>query len=326
MTAIDGCGGYVPHNRIDRSEIAHQNDSLAKGESAVPNRDENHVTMACESVMTALNRSNVGPQDLGAILIASTTDPFAEHGIAAHVANRIDAPASLRTGDFAGSTRAATDALIAGRDIVRSRDKPVLVAATDVLPAYPNTEEEAEAGAGAGAVILAPSAEAPSAILRGDGEATTGFVERHRKHGEAPIQGDDRFERRYGSQTAIETARNQVNGSPDYGMAVAPDARVGSNLWGDEVEHVTTRNAVGFAGPASFFLDLVHCLEETPPGANAMALCYGAGGADALAIETGSTGNAGLTVEEQIESKSYVTYAKHLEYRKSVNYQGVPNP
>ncbi|WP_254547409.1 hypothetical protein [Halomarina pelagica] len=357
MVVIAGCGGYVPLYRIERETIAAQHGGSGRGESAVPARDENHVTMACEAAGTALARAGIEGGDLGAVFAASVTDPLAEHGIAAHVAYRFDATGDVRTGDFRATPRAAADALFAARAFVEATGERAIVVASDVLPAESGDGGEAYAGAGAGAVVVAPDAgrgnvagesanvdatdadatdadatdagDAPAATLTGWGQETTGFVERHREHGEPAIGGDARFERRYGARPAAEAAVERALASaeidaPARAVACAPDARLARTvLGGVEAEHVSTFDAVGSAGTASLLLDLAHLLETSEPGTPALAVCYGAGGADAVAFEVGEAGKRGETVADLLDAKEYVTYAKHLEYREPVEYQGV---
>lgn len=333
MVEIAGHGGYVPLYRIDRADVAEQHGGRASGETAVPARDENHVTMACEAAETALARAGLDGEDLAAAYSASVTDPFAEHGVAAQVAYRVGATGDVRTGDFRASPRAATDALLSARDRVEARGGPSLVVAADVMPVEPGHDDEAYSGAAAGAVVLSADAADPVATVAGVGQETTGFVERHRLHGEPAVAGDGKFEGEYGFGAAVEPAATRAlsdaGGTPDSAAVAAPDQRMASGALGEfpDVEHVSTFDAVGYAGAATFYLDLAHLLEGADAGETALALAYGAGGADAVAltVEDGAAGE-GLTVADQLDAKEYVTYARHLEYRERVDYQGVITP
>jgi len=44
-------------------------------------------------------------------------------------------------------------------------------------------------GAGAGALVLRPRSDDPAATIDSVGQATTGFLERHREHGQSAEQG-----------------------------------------------------------------------------------------------------------------------------------------
>lgn len=329
MVVIDGAAGYVPLYRIEAEEIAEQHGGRGRGEAAVPARDENHITMASEAAETALERSGVAADDLGTVFAASITDFYAEHGIAGPLAYRLDATGDVRTGDFQATARAGGDALATARELVRSTDEPALVVATDVMPVEPGHDEETDVGAAAGAVVLRSDADAPAARIEAVGQETTGFVERHREHGEATEQGDARFERRYGVSPAASAAIERAGAdAPDRAVAAAPGYRLAqAALDTVEAEQVSTFNQVGYAGAATLLLDLTHALESGDPDDELLAVTYGQGGADAFAIEAGvdAAPEAGLSVAEQLEAKEYVTYAKHLEYRENYDYQGVPS-
>lgn len=331
MVVIDGHGGYVPLYRVDRSAVAAQHDGRASGESAVPARDENHVTMASEAAENALARADPDGESLDAVFAASVTDPFADHGIAAHVAYRLGATGDVRTGDFRGTERAATDALVAARAFVRGTDGSALVVAADVMPADPDADA-ATAGAGAGAVVLRPDAEAPAATLTGVGQETTGFVERHREHGETAVSGDSKFEGKYGFGPAVGAASERAlhDETPEHAVVGAPDPRTARAALGDfpAVEHVSTHDGVGNAGTAAVLLDLAHLLETADADETALVVGYGAGGADALALSTGTgVGDDGArSVQTYLDASEEVTYAKHLAYREPVEYEGVKTP
>ncbi|MFC5973524.1 hypothetical protein ACFPYI_19515 [Halomarina salina] len=329
MVVVDGHGGYVPLYRVDRRDVADQHGGRASGESAVPARDENHVTMACEAAATALARSAADAAEVDAVLSASVTDPFAEHGIAAQVAYRLDATGDVRTGDFRSSRRAVTDALGAAAAFATGGET-VLLVAVDVLPADPDDDGSPTAGAGAGALLLRSDADGPVATLLASGRETSGFVEHHREHGSVAETGDARFERRHGVAPAVESAVGRVlDGSetePERAVAGAPDTRMASTAVGEvDADHVSHREAVGDAGTASFALDLVAAFETSDPGTSVLGVNYGGGGADALLFETGPGADRtdGLSVAELLDAKEYVSYARHLEYREPVEYEGV---
>lgn len=331
MVLIDGYGGYVPLYRIDREEIAAQYGRSGSGESAVPARDENHVTMASEAADVALGRSGVDASELGAVCAASITDPFAEHGIAAHVAFRLGGDA-VRTGDFRSSGRAATDALCFARQFVAATGEPALVVGVDVMPAEPDTEDEAYAGAGAGAVVLREEANQPGGRIVSVGQSTTGFVERHRLHDEPAVHGDGAFEGEYGFGDAIKSAAGRALADADleieHAVVAASDHRMASGAVDEvpgDVSLVSTFDDVGYAGTASYFLDLVSLFETADAGDGAFAAAYGAGGADVVVLETDDgVGADSSTIATQIMAKEYVSYGKHLQYRERTEYKGAP--
>ena len=340
---IAGHGGYVPLYRIDRADVAEQHGGRGSGESAVPGRDENHVTMASEAAETALARADLDGGALGAVVSASVTDPFAEHGVAAHVAYRLGATGDVRTGDFRATGRAATDALAFARDFVAARGDPALLVAADVMPVEQGHDDEAYSGAGAGALVLAsgdavdgpdgthPDGTRPVGTVAGTGAETTGFVERHRLHGEAATSGDGKFEGEAGFGPAVEAAAGRALAAagieaPDRVVVAAHDARMASGAASEfpDATHDSTFDGVGYAGAATFALDIAHSLESAAGGETVLAAAYGPGGTDAVAVEVAAPRtDPGPSVAELLDSKEYVPYATHVANRERFDYEGV---
>lgn len=330
MAVVDGVAGYVPLYRIDREEIARQQGQTANGTTAVPGRDENHITMASEATSLALQRSTIDTSELDGVFSASVTDPFAEHGISAHVAYRLGATGDVRTADFRGSLRAATDALTLAVNESDGQGATILVVGVDIMPVESGADEEIYAGAGAGAAVLTDDAPKPDGTIEAFGQETTGFVERHRLHGDSAELGDPAFEGQHGTAPAIKRSSKRalqgMDDVPSHTAVVTTHNRITQNIV-DEVpgapEHVSTFESVGYAGTGSFYLDLAHLIEETSAGSLCMAATYGAGGADTLLVRTGEDNIApGPTVATQIGSKETLEYGQHLTYRDRVEYQG----
>jgi 3-hydroxy-3-methylglutaryl CoA synthase len=327
LTTVDGYGGYVPLYRIERDDVAAQQGSSDRGETAVPNADENNITMASEAASIALERSAVEGKDLGAVFSASTSDPYAELGIAPHVAYRHGATGDVRTGDFAGSPRAATDALATANSFVESTESPALVVSVDIIPAYPGDDEVATSGAGAAAMVLRPAAEDGAAVLEDVDAVTTGFVERHRRQESGAVSGDPRFETVHGfGDVAAPGLEAAVSGAePDRAVVASPVRRIVGNIMDTipgEPTQETTFDDVGYAGAASFMLDLVDQIESGSADEQLVGVNYGPGGLDVLhlTLSEGATDEPGMTVAEHIAAKEYVTYAKHIEYREQRDY------
>lgn len=330
MVQVDGAGGYVPRYRIQRSAISEQHgDPPSSGETAVPARDETPLTMAVEAAGTALERAAVDAADLGAVLAASVTDRYAEHGVAAQVAYRYGATGAVRTGDFGGTTRAGSDALAAGWRHVEATGEPALVVAGDVMPVEPGHDDEPYSGAAAGAVVLRSDASAPLADCAGIAHRTTGFVERHREHGAAAVHGDGRYEGEYGFGEAVSEVVASLYGEgvePTHAAIAVPDQRMARGAietFPADVARVSTFGGVGYAGAATYLLDLVAILERCDVGTEALAVSYGQGGADAVALEVTGTPREGPTIDALVADREDVTYARHLSAREPLESAGV---
>lgn len=316
MAAIAGYGTYVPVYRIERATIADQHgDYAGDGETAVPAHDENVQTLAVNAAEHALDHAGEPPLD--AVFVATTSDRFAERGLAAHVAYAVDAPSDVRIADFQGSARAGTNALLAARDVVETGGT-ALVVGTDSIPVDRGTSAERTSGAGAGAVVL----DEGGSVANVDDHAsnTTGFVGRFRPDASGTTVGDDRFNRHVYVRTVSETIDRLEATEYDHAVLPAPDDGWGPRALSEaslETDHRTTYPDVGYAGAAATFLDLGLALERAEPSERLLLGSYGPGGSDAVSLTAGEGVSKlpSTPTTTYLESKEYVTYAKHLDYR-----------
>ncbi|MGB9986104.1 hypothetical protein [Salarchaeum japonicum] len=318
MVAIRGYGSYVPLYRIERSTIAEQyGEQAGGGETAVPAHDETVTTLGVQAAKTALAHAGVESPD--AVYAATTSDNFDERGVAPHVAFAVGASEDVRVGDFQGSARAATNAVLAARDAIDAgRADTALVVASDVLTADAGTSAERTAGAGAGALVLGDGdgvAELADASV-----ATTGFVGRFTPSGETPETGDGRFNREH-YLDAVTSAASDLDGEFDRAAFPAPDGRWGAKAAGaldHDSEVDSTFDAVGFAGAGGVLLDLAASLDAAETGDSVLLAGYGPGGCDALRIDRTTDSVPEMTTDDYIESKEYVPYGKHRGFRGGV--------
>ena len=315
MVSIRGYGSYVPLYRIERSSIAEQHGGYAGGgETAVSAHDENVTTLAVKAGKTALAHADADTPDL--VYAATTSDDFDERGVAPHVAFGVGASEDARVGDFQGSARAATDAVLAARDAIEAgRASTALVVGADVLTAAAGTSAEQTAGAGAGAVVLGEGDGV--ADLADTASATTGFVGRFKPTDATPETGDGRFNREH-YLDAVTSAVGALDGEFDSAAFPAPDGRWGQKAAGAlelSADLVSTFGEVGYAGAGGVLLDLAAALDGADAGENVLLAGYGPGGADALRIERTTDSVPEMTTEEYIESKEYVPYGKHRSLR-----------
>ena len=92
-------GSYVPRYRIRPQDIAAvwgaDGDAMAKGlnvnSKSVPGPDEDVITISVEAARTTMKRTNVNPDDIGAIYVGSESHPYAVKPTATIVAEAIGA-------------------------------------------------------------------------------------------------------------------------------------------------------------------------------------------------------------------------------------------
>lgn len=321
MVTIRGYGAYVPLYRIERTAIAEQHgDYAGGGETAVPAHDEDVVSLAVSAAKHALDHAGVDGTDLDAVYAATTSDPFDERGVAPHVGYAVGADGAVRTGDFQGSARAATNALLAADDTVTAgRAETALVVAADVLHADPGTSAEQTAGAGAGALVVGPDSASGVATVEDAASETTGFVGRFKRAGSSPQEGDGRFNRENYLDAVTGAVERLGDVDPDHAAVPEPDGG-----WGDralsaldlDAESHGTFDAVGFAGAGSILLDTVAALDAAAAGDRVLLAAYGPGGSDAVELTVTDVRDQEMTLQEYLDSKEYVTYAKHRDYRE----------
>lgn len=323
MTRIRGLGTYVPFYRIQRSSIGEQfGDSDRGGETAVPNHDEDVVTMALSAAEHALESCAVDGTELDAVFSASVSSPFAERGTAGEIAHALGANGNIRVADFRSSARAVTAAIETSRDAIRAGEvQRALVVASDALPpGEPGTASERTAGAGAGALLLDASGSLAD-IVEVVSE-TTGFPDPVRHTGEGFSSGHNRFNRVRFVET-VQTLLDRTTGPLDRIAISSPHEG-----WSDRAHRRSdcdapldsTFDVVGNVGTASFVLDTALAFRELTRGERVGVISYGGGGGSLLVFEAGDeVGDAPtMTLQEQLDNKEYVSYAKHRSYRHGV--------
>lgn len=316
MAGILGYGAYIPLYRIERSRIAEQyGDYAGDGETAVPGHDEDTTTMAVEAATDALTHASTDGDQIDAVFAATTSDPFVERGVAAHVAHAVGAGRDTRVGDFQGSARAGTNALLAARDALSTDADTVLVVGSDALSAPAGSAAERTAGAGAGALVFGEGDAV--AALTDSGVATTGFVGRFATHDDV-TGGDGRFNReRY--LDAVESAVGHL-GDDSFTHAVFPAhdggwGRKASDALGLDATLVSTFPEVGYTAAAGVFLDTAAALDTAKAGESVLLAGYGPGGCDALRIERRTAETPEMTTDEYIQSSEQLPYGKHRQFR-----------
>lgn len=320
MTVIQGYSGYVPHYRIARTTIAEQyGDEGRSGEIAVPAHDETVLSMATKASIGALNHAGVAREKIDAVFAAATSDPFDERGIAAQIAFTLGVGPDTRVGDFQGSARASTNALVTARDLVEGGvADSVLVAAADIIRADPGSQVERTAGAGAGAVVVSKRGDV--ATFTETDVRTTGFVGRFKRNDQGYTVSDDQFNRRKGYLDSVVPLLETLGRDADGVVLPAPKNRWPTKAISRadlDVDLYTTFQDVGYTASAGVMLDTALALDELAAGDRLVTVSYGPGGSDALRFEVGSgpADTPHKPLSEYVDDGQTVPYMKHRRYR-----------
>ncbi len=332
MRGILGWGTYLPHRRLDRTEITgFVGQGGGTGTRTVAGFDEDPTTMAVEAARRVPRASTAG------LLMFGTSFPaYADKTNSTIVHAAIRLSADVPAIDLGQSTRSAVGGIL----LAARSSGTVLVAAADIRSGWAGSAEEA-AGGDAGAAVLIGDDTPDTPVLAefiGTSSATEEFVDRWRAPGESRTKvWDERFaELTYGRlglqawAAALTTAG--ITAADVAAVAVAaPTARIGAALAGrlGAGRVIDNRAAtIGVCGAAQPALALADLLEQAEPG-QVVALVSLADGADVMLLRTSvaiAEHRTGPTVAHQAAGGAPVTYGRFLAWRGGLTVEPPRRP
>jgi len=340
LGSLLACGAYVPQLRLPRERIREAMGWLdppatraVSGARAICNWDEDALTLAVEAARRCLaahaDASTV--QTVGAVILASTTLPFADRSNATLLASALDLPQTTQTLDITGTLRGGVAAL--AQAARRADGVQTLVVAADARIARPGSPQELEFGAGAAAFAVAPLSHSPEpqsvvAVIHAAAHVSADFVDHYRMSGASfDYSLEERWVRDEGLAKLLpiaidEVLRNAGLTPADVHHCALPgnattvkrvlqaagltSARLQDNLRAD----------CGDTGTAHPLLMLTGLLEVAAPGENILLAGFGQG-IDALLLRI-PAGRAMLaqqplsdTLGRRREETSYTRYLAH---------------
>ncbi|WP_435178099.1 OB-fold domain-containing protein [Halorussus sp. AFM4] len=324
---IETVGAYAPRFRVSAEafeEAWGQFHAAGVNEKAVPDADEDAVTMAYEAAVRALDAAEREGDEVAFLAFASTTPPLAEEDLTARLGGMLSVPADATRHAFTGSTRAGTRALDAALSAGPWGDAVGLVVAADCPRADPDSDEDHAAGAGAAAFVLSESGgPGGGAVVRKRAEYAAEYPgTRFRRTGEETVEGlgATGYERQAFTETlAGAVDQLDLDGSEIDAAAVqSPDGKLPYRATGalgvdaETVQRGATVHDLGDTGAASVPLGLATALAD---GENRiLAASFGGGaGADALLVE--SAGSEGVPASLALDDGESVSYAEYLRKR-----------
>jgi 3-hydroxy-3-methylglutaryl CoA synthase len=293
---ITGYGAYVPRARMQRSAIAAAHQWMApslrgKGQRAFCAWDEDSITMAVEAGRDALGARR--RDGFGALVLASTSMPFADLQNSSVVAAALDLPRDARTVDVGHSQRAGIAGLLSA---LKAPDGSTLFIASDHPAAKPASSQEMTYGAAAAAFTLGHDkviAQLLASISRNNV-----FVDHFRAADEKyEYFWEERWIRDEGYMKVVPEAvksalaaagaagtdvKHFVLASPlrDMAGAVAKQSGIVATAIADHLDE-----NVGYAGSAHACLMLAAVLEKAKPGELIVVVGFGQG-CDVLVLKT----------------------------------------
>lgn len=317
MPGIERYGTYVPFFRLPLAELG------GRGERAVASYDENAVSMAVEAAREALR--GFDRERVDALLLASTSLPYAEKLNAATVQAALELPAGVLALDLASSTRSGLAGLLTALDL-GAAGRTAVVAAGEVVVGAPGGPRESQGGDAASAFVVGPGDGA--ARLVGRASATDEVLDVWRSP-EMPFARQ--WEERFGEDVFVPLFGDVLERAlADAGIGVRDVAKVVADGTNSRAVAAFLRAAgfapeqigdalagdVGRSGAAHAGLMLANVLDDAAPGDRIAVLC-GADGADAAILEVTdaiSTSRPLRPVARWVASKrndlAYTTYLK----------------
>jgi 3-hydroxy-3-methylglutaryl CoA synthase len=329
VIGITGYGGYIPRLRLSRQAVvaanawfAPQFAGKAKGTRAMANWDEDSITMGVAAARDAL-----GPADdrshVRAIMLASSTLPFAERQNAGIAAEALTLDEDIETLDITGSQRAGLAAI--SQALAKAAQGNVLVLAADARKTRAASAAELDYGDGAAALLI--GTDNVLAEHLGTGTVSVDFVDHFRAAGaDVDYQWEERWIRDEGIAKFLPRAINAAlaagnTAAGDINHFIFPsvfskmDAQIAKSC-GIKPEAVADNLAasVGDTGIAHPLLLLAHVLETAKPGEKILLAQFGSGAQAMLFRVTGaiatfrpSTGVSGW-LKRGVEEQNYTKF------------------
>ena len=322
-------GAYVPVTRLQRRAIHTLNAwfapglaSLAKGEKAVANWDEDSITMAVEAARDALE--NCDRAAVEQLTLASTTLPFADRQNAGVVKEALNLDDAVGTLDITGSQRAATSALTAALDGSRQ----TLVMAAEIATPKPASAREMTSGDAAAAILVGTGR--PLARLVARHNVSMDFVDHFRATGEAHDYDwearwirDEGFAQILAPAIATLLDRAGLQGADIDHFLVPVSVRGVPEMLAKKAGIAATAIAdtliagIGDSGATHPLLMLAAALEQAQPKSRILLVSFGQGcdlllfeATDAIAATRPRLGVSGWLARRQ-ESDNYARYLFH---------------
>ncbi|MEF8784975.1 MAG: zinc ribbon domain-containing protein [Haloarculaceae archaeon] len=317
---VAALGAYAPRLRIAAEEFKEAwgtFDASGVETKAVPEADEDALTMGVEAARRALDQLDRDGSNLAHLAFASTTPPMAEEDLTARLASMLGAPDDVTTRTVTGSTRAGAQALDGALDAGPWGDDIGIVIVGDSPQGAPDSATEHAAGAGAAAVVL--DGDGPGAIIDRSSHVEPYPGTRFRPGGgdETTGLGVTEYDRE-SFTTALAGAAEHVEADDIDAAAVqSPDGKLPYRATGalgvdaGTISAAETVSFLGDTGAASAFLGTTKAFDE---GAERVLLAaYGSGAGANLFVVDGPVPTA-----VALDSDATLSYERYLRRRGEI--------
>jgi hydroxymethylglutaryl-CoA synthase len=329
---IAGYGAYVPRLRVRTADIsatwrARGAAAPVVAEKSVPGPDEDVVTMAIEAARTALERSRLEADAIGAVWVGTESKPYAVKPSATIVAEALGITPHVVAADMEFACKAGSEAMQAAVAFVGSgMVEGALAIGMDTAQSKPGDALEYTAGCGGAAYLFADAAQALAVVEASISHVTDtpDFFRREAAH--YPEHGG-RFtgEPSYFRHTLAASRKllaEVASGPQDFAYAVfhqpvpkfVEKAAADLGFSRQQIRTGLVAPRMGNAYAGSSLLGLAAVLDVAKPGDRVFFCSYGSGaGSDAFSFR----------VTERIdESRRGPAVIDYLERRRPVDGYG----
>lgn len=342
-------GAYIPRYRITPQEIARvwgtDGEAMSRGllifSKSVPSPDEDVVTISVEAARNMLRRTNVDPQEIGAIYVGSESHPYAVKPTGTIVAEAIGASPYLTVADYEFACKAGTAAIQTCMGLVGAGMISYGVAiGADTSQGAPGDPLEYSASAGGAAFLI--GGKKLIAKINHTCSYTTDTPDFWRREGQPYPSHEGRFtgEPAYfkhivsNAKQLMEIAGTEP-GDYDYAVFHQPNGKFPMRV-AKQLGFTEKQCEVGLLTPfigntysGCVPLGLSAILDIAKPGERIIAVAYGSGaGSDAFDI-TVTPGirrlkkDSAPTVKELVENKKFIDYATYAKFRGKIRLKEV---
>lgn len=333
---ISGYGVSIPRLRIKKEEYAKAWGSFqASGvaEKSVLGFDEDTLTLAAKVSKRALASVPLTPDKVTRFALASTSAPYVEKVLSGTVITNIGVPNSAFVSDHTTSSRAGTEAMIAGLEhLMANPSGAALVAIADAPRA--SMWSPLEHGLGAGAAAFVISGDNLIAEFEGHSAyACEHFGERFRPMDDELIH--DLNVKKFSQSSFVGTTTKAASSlmkrmgtkAEDYAHVVIqqPDARSPGSIakklqfTDEKLASSFIAGELGDLGAASTPVALASALDSAKVGERILVVSYGSGAAsDAMSFKVVSERKTSPSLRTEIDRKQYIDYVQYLKLKGAI--------
>ncbi len=339
---IVGYGCYIPRLRISVEEIARvwgtDAESYKKGliveEKAVPEMDEDTVTISVEAARNALLRAGISPDKIGAVYIGSESHPYAVKPSGTIVAEALGIGSNVMIADFEFACKAGTAAMQCCYGLVKAGEIEYgLAVGADTSQGRPGDALEYTAAAAGGAFVIGKD---PLARLEGTCSFTTDTSDFWRREGAdypshgARFTGKPAYFKHVVSASRMLMDKLSLKPS-DFKYAVfhMPNGKfplTASKMLGfsrEQIENGFVVNRIGNPYSGSSPVGLCATLDVANPGDRILMTSYGSGaGSDSFSFVVTDKilerRDKAKKTQDYISNKQNIDYGVYVKLRRKL--------